>query len=200
MLLPFLLFGVPGVALSKKQRAFVEHYLQCWNASEAARRAGYSERTAGSIGHENLKKPEIEAAIQARLAELQMSTDEVLLRLAEQARGEIANYIEVRDGRPGVDFEAMQRDHKLHLIKKLKYDKDGNPEIEFYDAQTALVQIGRAHGLFKDQTDVRVTDIGGTADDWAAAWQRAQRELDEWRQERFGSSSYDTGPNPADGE
>ena len=43
--------------LTDKQRAFVSQYLICWNASEAARRAGYSVKSAYSIGSENLTKP-----------------------------------------------------------------------------------------------------------------------------------------------
>ena len=49
--------------LTPKQLAFVAEYLVDLNATQAAMRAGYSERTAGSIGEENLKKPEIAAAI-----------------------------------------------------------------------------------------------------------------------------------------
>lgn len=50
-------------ALSPKQQRFVDEYLVDLNATQAAIRAGYSRDTAGSIGHENLKKPEIQAAI-----------------------------------------------------------------------------------------------------------------------------------------
>ena len=42
-----------------KQRAFCDYYLACGNATEAAIKAGYSEKTAYSIGAENLRKPEI---------------------------------------------------------------------------------------------------------------------------------------------
>ena len=56
--------------LTEKQRRFVEEYLVDLNATQAAIRAGYSQDTAGSIGHENLKKPEIQLALQqARLAQ-----------------------------------------------------------------------------------------------------------------------------------
>ena len=45
--------------MTKKQKRFVEEYLIDLNATQAAIRAGYSPDTAGSIGAENLKKPEI---------------------------------------------------------------------------------------------------------------------------------------------
>lgn len=54
--------------MTPKQQRFVDEYCISRNAASAARRAGYSERSAFSIGHENLNKPEIAAAIQAREA------------------------------------------------------------------------------------------------------------------------------------
>ena len=55
--------------MTPKQRQFVAEYLVCLNATEAAKRAGYSPRTAYSIGQENLKKPEIAQAIQQAMNE-----------------------------------------------------------------------------------------------------------------------------------
>jgi len=69
--------------LTNKRIAFVEHYLACWNASEAARRAGYKQRNEG---HRLLTNADIQAHIKERLAEVTMSADEVLQRLAEIAR------------------------------------------------------------------------------------------------------------------
>ena len=51
------------LGLTDKQQRFVDEYLADMNATQAAIRAGYSEDTAGSIGHENLKKPEIQLAL-----------------------------------------------------------------------------------------------------------------------------------------
>lgn len=52
------------MALNARQRAFVDFYEG--NAAEAARRAGYSVKTARSIGQELLAKPDIREAIRAR--------------------------------------------------------------------------------------------------------------------------------------
>lgn len=60
--------------LTEKQRRFVEEYLVDLNATQAAIRAGYSQDTAGSIGHENLKKPEIQLALQQARLEQQKRT------------------------------------------------------------------------------------------------------------------------------
>lgn len=52
------------MALTKKQELFCQEYLVDLNATQAAIRAEYSEKTAGSVGSENLKKPDISARIQ----------------------------------------------------------------------------------------------------------------------------------------
>lgn len=61
--------------LTPKQAAFVREYLVDLNASAAARRAGYSKRTARSVGQENLTKPAIAAAIAAAQSERAKRTE-----------------------------------------------------------------------------------------------------------------------------
>ncbi len=57
------------MALTPKQKAFADYYIECGNATEAAKRAGYSEKTAYAIGNENLNKLEISEYIAARMEE-----------------------------------------------------------------------------------------------------------------------------------
>lgn len=154
---------------SKRERAFIEQYLGAnfLNGTRSAIAAGYSERSAAVIASENLRKPKIAAEIQRRLAEMAMEADEVLLRLGKQARGEVTRYITIDPdtGKPGFDFAACKADGNLHLIKGFRFDRHGNPIIEFYDAQSALVNLGRYHTLFTDKTELsgEVT-ITGDAD------------------------------------
>lgn len=81
--------------LNDRQKAFANYYIECGNASEAARRAGYSEKTAGSTGSENLKKPEIAAYIAERTkpteAKRIASADEVMEFYTAVMRGEVAD-------------------------------------------------------------------------------------------------------------
>lgn len=58
-----------------KQKAFVDFYVICRNGAEAARRAGYSEKTARQIAAENLSKPVILAAIAEKEDELKSKMD-----------------------------------------------------------------------------------------------------------------------------
>jgi phage terminase small subunit len=159
------------VALSNKQRVFIEEYLRCWNATEAARLAGYSEKTARFIGAENLTKPYIAEEIRLRLAEKQMSTDEALALLADQARGDLGDFMDV--SRMGFSLnlldESGQRKN-TRIIRKIKQktttflgkkedDEDREiheVEIELYDAQAAIDKILRVHGKYKETIDLNV--------------------------------------------
>lgn len=163
--------------LTAKQEKFKEEYLICFNATEAARRAGYGGNsvTLAAIGWENLRKPLIAQAIRQRLEESAMSADEVLMRLADQARGNIGDFVQIIKGAPVFDFSGASEQGKMHLVKKLKTktktympkgaSEDDEPiieidvEFELYDSQSALVHIGKHHGLFVDKTEV--TGKGG---------------------------------------
>ena len=157
------------MALTGKQRAFINEYLICWNATEAARRAGYAEASARISGSKNMSNANIAAEIQRRIDEMAMSADEVLLRLGNQARGSIGDFLTVNDnGDFAIDLTDPTAD--LSLIKKLKHtrktytDKDGNTEttddyyIELYDAHAALVDIGKHHGAFTEKVELSWRD------------------------------------------
>lgn len=134
--------------LTDKQRVFIVEYLTCWNASEAARRAGYSAKTAYSIGSENLRKPEIRAAIDARLQTMAMGAEEVLARLSALATADLADFL--NDAGSRLDLKRARAQGKLHLVKKFSKTKQGT-SIELHDAKDVLVQLGRYHGLFAEK-------------------------------------------------
>jgi phage terminase small subunit len=75
--------------LNDKQTTFVREYLMDFNATQAAIRAGYSRKTAGSQAHDLLKKPEIQACLAEfrRKAAEQTVTDSAWVRhrLREEA-------------------------------------------------------------------------------------------------------------------
>lgn len=79
--------------LTPKQKAFADYYIECGNATKAAKRAGYSAKTAARIGSENLQKLDIseyiarrtQAQNEARVA----SADEVLQFFSSVMRGEV---------------------------------------------------------------------------------------------------------------
>lgn len=81
--------------LTRKQQRFVDEYLLDLNASQAAIRTGYSEKTAGAIGFELLKKPEISEAIETAMANrserTKIDADWLLSRLASEAEADVGD-------------------------------------------------------------------------------------------------------------
>ncbi len=146
-----------AMPLTPKQYLFVEAYLGAanFNATEAAKLAGYSEKTAYSIGWENLRKPEIVVQIETRLTELTMPSSEVLRRLTEHARGSLTD---VLDDKGKFNLGESKRKGTDRLLKELTVTLDkANQRVSYkykmHDAQSALEKLGRYHGLFVDKTE-----------------------------------------------
>lgn len=120
--------------MTRKQKRFCEEYLIDLNATQAAIRAGYSKKTASSIGEENLRKPEIKTYLDAKLAQIQSEktaqAQEVLEYLTSVMRGE-------------------------HTEQTLRLVGDGMQEItdiavSAKDRIKAAELLGKRYGLFKD--------------------------------------------------
>ena len=119
--------------LTHKQQRFVEEYLVDFNAGRAALAAGYSPRTARYSGPENLKKPAVQAAIEAGMADKKrqsiMAFDEATQILTDIARARVGDYF---DDQGRFDFAKLKTVHP-HAVAAVKQrlDGDGNPIIEF---------------------------------------------------------------------
>lgn len=156
--------------LTARQKKFIAEYVQCLNASEAARRAGYSEKTAYSIGSENLRKPEIYNEVQRLFKEHAMSPEEIVGRLAAQARGDVGDFLD--PDTMTIDWKRAKEAGKTHLIKKLKQttttytDKNGDGqdthifEFALHDSQSALVHLGKTLAMFVNRQEVTGKDGG----------------------------------------
>lgn len=143
--------------LTPKQQAFIEHYLICWNASEAARRAGYASKSANREGTRLLSNDVISTRVQERLNELKATADEVLVTLTQHKRGSLEDFIN-DDG--SVNFARAREAGQMHLLKRYKVTKrttedfsETTVEIELHDAQTAAIWLGKTHKLFIDRVD-----------------------------------------------
>jgi phage terminase small subunit len=151
------------VALNNKQRAFVEHYLTCWNATEAARRAGYSVKTAQEQGSRLLSNVIVQTAITARLKDVQAGADEVLTRLTSHSRGNMDDFL---SSMGLIDLVKARDLGVMPLVKKIKQrtttisKEKGEDietheiELELYDAQAATVQLARILGQFVSRVEI----------------------------------------------
>ena len=126
-----------------KRAVWLNEYLQCWNATEAARRAKYKHpNTMGP----RIKK-ELETEIAERVREKAMGADEVLAHLGDIARFDIGHVI----GKGGVvNLEAAKEAHQTRHLKKVKWTP-GAIELEAYDRLDALKTIAKHLGMFVER-------------------------------------------------
>lgn len=80
------------MALTEKQKKFVDYYFETGNGAEAARRAGYKEKNADKTAYENLRKPEIMQYMEERRKQMDekriATVDDVLLFFTRVMNGE----------------------------------------------------------------------------------------------------------------
>jgi phage terminase small subunit len=152
------------MALTDKQIRFCEEYLIDLNATQAAIRAGYSQRTAGSIGDENLKKPEIKARISAMQAELaernKVKADDVIQELKALGFWNIKDFVDT--GNEIKDLSLLERSILKPVVgikTKTTFTEQGDREVtvelKLADKRAALVDLGKHLGLFVDKSEVK---------------------------------------------
>ena len=143
--------------MTKKQKRFVEEYLIDLNAAQAAIRAGYSPHTAKDIGCENLAKPNIAAAISQAMAERSRRTginqDRVLQELARIGFAKITDVVDPETAK--IKPDASDDDLACIQSIKIKPNEFGTErEVKLYDKKSALVDLGKHLGLFKDKVEL----------------------------------------------
>jgi len=155
--------------LTGKQSRFVSEYLVDLNATQAAVRAGYSVKRADAIGYENLRKPEIQTAIEKAMAKREQRTeitqDRVLKELARIGFADIRKVVDWGESvsvmneltgvesivhgitmRPAADLD----DDTAAAISEIAETNQGL-KVKFHDKQAALVNIGKHLGMFIDR-------------------------------------------------
>lgn len=110
--------------LTPKQKAFADEYLKCGNATEAAKRAGYSKQSARQMGAENLSKPSISEYIQERQKQIDneriASITEIQQFYSSVLRGEVKDQFGLEaslDTRMAAGRELMKRFEKAESNK-----------------------------------------------------------------------------------
>lgn len=186
--------------LTAKQELFVAEYLRDLNATQAAIRAGYSEKTAQQVGSENLSKPVIQKAISeaksSRIDRVKVDSDYVLNRLVEVDQMDIIDIMN-DDGalKPipewpkiwrqfisGMDISELYEGfgderEMVGLLKKIKWpDKVKN--LELLGKHTDV-------GAFKDRVEhsgslvnrVMPVPVADSVDDWEKVAEKQQADL-----------------------
>lgn len=124
--------------MNAKQKRFCDEYLVDCNAKQAAIRAGYSSKTAYSIGNENLNKPELRAYIDEQLKRIHnektADAQEIIEFLTKVMRGE-------------------QTEQTLRLVSNGIQEIE-NIEVSMKDRLNAADKLARMNGLFVDKAQL----------------------------------------------
>ena len=127
-----------GKEPTPKQKAFADEFLKCGNQTEAAKRAGYSEKTARQAGAENMKKPVVLEYIQKRQKQIENARiadiTEVMQYLTSVMRGEIKDQFDL-EAPLSERTRCAQDDRRMNIeLAKLEAQyKDSTPEEESTD-------------------------------------------------------------------
>ena len=131
-----------SIKLTLKQKRFADEYIISGNATDAAKKAGYSEKTAFTIATENLKKPYIKQYIDQRIKELDdkkiAKQEEVLQYLTSVLRGESESAIVVVEGCGDGYSEAR-------TVKKTPDEKERLKAAEL---------LGKRYRIFSEKSEV----------------------------------------------
>lgn len=161
--------------LNEKRKQFVREYLVDLNATQAAIRAGYSEKTARSQGQRLLTNVDIAALLQdaqAKRAErTEITADRVLEELAKIAFSNMNDFIRTTgEGDAFVDLSELTREQAAAISEVTVEDyKDGRGgdardvrkvKFRLSDKRAALVDIGKHLGMFVERRELTGKDGG----------------------------------------
>lgn len=147
--------------LTPKQKKFVSEYLIDLNATQAAMRAGYSEKTANEQGARLLAHVSVKEAIAKALAQREARTlitqDSVLADLREVA--------DICMGRKPVKFAVVVKNTREGTAEPVEVT---GTVFEPKDANKALELLGKHLGLFNDNVTMTVTTVKTLSDFYGA--------------------------------
>ena len=147
--------------LTPKQKRFVDEYLIDLNATKAAIRAGYSAKTAASIGEENLRKPEIQGALaermKARSVRTEVTQDRVIAELAKIAFGDARDVmlwgpsgVKLLDSKTLTDDQAAQ----VAEVAERVSEAGVSLKLKTHDKVGALKLLGEHLGMFRQRVEL----------------------------------------------
>lgn len=162
--------------MTAKQQRFCDEYLIDLNATQAAIRAGYSEKTARAIANENLTKPYIKEYIEKRMAEkeseLIADQNEVMKYLSAVMRREMKESVVVTLQNK---VEKWVKDEDTGKLKKQTVTEESPAIVDIparlSDANKAAELLGKAYGIYTDKIEQQmdmdlniVVDYGDDSD------------------------------------
>lgn len=142
------------MGINAQQERFIEEYIRCRKGAEAARRAGYSDKSARVQASRLLTNANILKEIEERTKANAMGLDEALSLLTDIGRADLGDWL---DDYGQIDIAAMKRDGATRMIRKVKRTRrtgvsatgaeweEEAVELELHDAKDAQKFIADLH-------------------------------------------------------
>ena len=154
--------------LTDKQKRFCEEYMIDLNATQAAIRAGYSEKTASESGYENLRKPQIENYIQDLKKDVsernKITVDECVQILANIARNDIADYYDEKGNLK--DIHSIPKESRDAIEEMTSYEEKYEGQllghvrkIKSSGKQAAIDKLLKHLGGYKEDNSQKQTSV-----------------------------------------
>ena len=154
--------------MTPRQMRFVEEYLIDLSAARAARRAGYSTRSAAQRGYLLLRDKSIAAAITraqaARAERTRVTADRVVTELAKVAFGDPRRLLSwgpggvvLRDSKQLTDADAAL----VSEVSETRTSAGGTRRVKLYCKLTALTALGKHLGIFSGGLSISGLGTGG---------------------------------------
>lgn len=128
--------------LTGMQEKFCQLYTTHWNATRAAKEAGYSEKNAGVLGYQTLQIPLVKDRIseltEHTLKELGVSRERVLKEVCALAFVKMSDVAQIIDGEVHLlDFDEMT-DEAAAALKSISYTKSSSSSAEGYSSSRSI--------------------------------------------------------------
>lgn len=145
--------------MNLRQQTFVLEYLKDLNATQAAIRAGYSQKTAGQMGERLLKNVEIAQAVGAKaekkLDKLEVTTDRIIAEYAKIAFVDMREVVKVAAQAVSIEDSINWPEHVAGAVAEVSEGKDGL-KIKMHSKVAALDALAKINALYKDTKEVNV--------------------------------------------
>ena len=155
--------------LTQKQELFVKEYVKDFNATRAAKAAGYSEKTATAAGTENLRKPNVASRIKdivdSKHEKLDKDIEDIIELLRNAAYMDISDYVNLTLEEEGEDsmqpmahnrykvtitgFRKLKK-WQRRLITEASVDRHGCVKLKFFSKEKAIELLGKYHQIWAD--------------------------------------------------
>ncbi len=181
---------MPRNGLTEMQYTWVLEYVKTFNATQAARKAGYKDPEHS--GYENRKNPRVWAHVERELERHGMTVSELTGRLTQIARFNLGPYLQRSGGEWSLNVDQLRDDGFGFMVKQV-YPTAHGTRIELHDPVNMLTTLAR-FWLSEPEKAVKVTGAISGIPGVREIEELTQEEVDDIFQQAYADGGLAVGP------